>query len=456
MAQNHSQPWSPDHSWADPFIAALLLVIMLLAGSQSRFRRAGPPPPEDQATLQGRLQDVVLGAAKGSALASLKGWSLPAAALAPMATARRTGWDQALLAVHAAETGDLGSGSGLIQAAPGPAGAAFRQAWTWCYRGSGAPPSAAAFQPVSKALGGGYAARILEARLLAKAGGDPRPLEAQARAWAMARLATLGALSLAGVLLAITGLGFALYLALNPVRPVPLPHYGLSGRGLLIVLLGWFLTLMAAGPLVATLAGPLPWIRSIYLPLVYSCHALAGTAYLLAAEGIGPATLWRRLAPGRFGAALAAGLGFFALAFAAVLAVSLAMSPLLPGGEPPQKALLELLAHLHGAWAVILLFLTVAVLAPIFEELMFRGFLLPWLGERLQPRLGPKFARLLAIAVTGLSFAAMHLQPLGLPTLTTLGIVLGFAFLRTGNLASAIVVHGLWNGGVFILMRAFA
>jgi hypothetical protein len=309
---------------------------------------------------------------------------------------------------------------------------------------------------VPKALGGGYAARILEARLLAKAGGDPRPLEAQAQAWAMARLATLGALSLAGVLLAITGLGFALYLALNPVRPVPLPHYGLSGRGLLIVLLGWFLTLMAAGPLVAALAGPLPWIRSIYLPLVYSCHALAGTAYLLAAEGIGPATLWRRLAPGRFGAALAAGLGFFALAFAAVLAVSLAMSPLLPGGEPPQKALLELLAHLHGAWAVILLFLTVAVLAPIFEELMFRGFLLPWLGERLQPRLGPKFARLLAIAVTGLSFAAMHLQPLGLPTLTTLGIVLGFAFLRTGNLASAIVVHGLWNGGVFILMRAFA
>ena len=456
MAQNESQPWNPDRSWSDPFIAALLLVILLLLGSQARFRRAGPRAPEDQATLQGRLQDVVLGAAKTRALAPLKGWSLPGTALGPLAAGRRTGWDQALLAVHAAESGDLGTGSGLIQAAPGPAGEAFRQAWTWCYRGAGAPPPAAAFQAVPKALGGGYAARILEARLLAKAGGDPRPLEAQAQAWAMARLATLGALSLAGVLLAITGLGFALYLALNPVRPVPLPHYGLSGRGLLIVLLGWFLTLMAAGPLVAALAGPLPWIRSIYLPLVYSCHALAGTAYLLAAEGIGPATLWRRLAPGRFGAALVAGLGFFALAFAAVLAVSLAMSPLLPGGEPPQKALLELLAHLHGAWAVILLFLTVAVLAPIFEELMFRGFLLPWLGERLQPRLGPKFARLLAIAVTGLSFAAMHLQPLGLPTLTTLGIVLGFAFLRTGNLASAIVVHGLWNGGVFILMRAFA
>jgi len=456
MAQNESQPWNPDRSWADPFIAALLLVILLLAGSPARFRHTGPRPPEDQATLEGRLQDVILGAAKTNTLAPLKGWTLPGTTLGAAAAGRRTGWDQALLAVHAAESGDLDTGNGLIQAAPGPAGETFRQAWAWCYRGAGAAPPAAAFQAVPKALGGGYAARILEARLLAKAGGDPRPLEAQAQAWAVARLATLGGLSLAGILLAIAGLGFALYLTLNPVRPAPLPHYGLSGRGLLIVMLGWFLTLMAAGPLVAALAGPLPWIRSIYLPLVYSCHAMAGTAYLLAAEGVGPATLWRRLAPGRFGAALAAGLGFFALAFAAVLAVSLAMSPLLPGGEPPQKALLELLAHLHGAWAVILLFLTVAVLAPVFEELMFRGFLLPWLGERLQSRLGPERGRLLAIAVTGLSFAAMHMQPLGLPTLTTLGIVLGFAFLRTGNLASAILVHSLWNGGVFILMRAFA
>ena len=57
---------------------------------------------------------------------------------------------------------------------------------------------------------------------------------------------------------------------------------------------------------------------------------------------------------------------------------------------------------------------------------------------------------------SGLSFAVMHMQPLGLPTLATLGIVLGFAFLRTGNLATCIMVHGLWNGGVFILMRALA
>ena len=451
MAPHDSQPWNPDRSWADPFIACLLLVILFLAWNQV-LRRAGPRPPEDQASLEGRIQDVVLGGAKANGLASLKGFSLPGTAIAPLAAGRHSGWDQAVLAVHAAESGDLDTGARLIQAAPGANGEAFRQAWAWAYRGAGAPPAQAALQEVRKALGGGYAARILAARMLARSGGDPAPLEAQARAWATARLAALGALGSAGLLLALAGLGYALSLALRPVPPCPLPRYGMSGRALVIVLLGWFLTLLAAGPAVATVIGVLPALKPVFLPLVYALHAFAGTAFLLRAEGVDLRTLCRRLFPGRNGAALAAGLGFFALAFAAVVTVSLVMSPLLPGGESPQKELLEMLAHLRGAWAVTLVFLTVAVLAPAFEELLFRGFLLPWLGERL----GARHGRLLAVAISGLSFGVMHMQPLGLPILATLGIVLGFAFLRTGNLATCILVHGLWNGGVFILMRALA
>jgi membrane protease YdiL (CAAX protease family) len=159
------------------------------------------------------------------------------------------------------------------------------------------------------------------------------------------------------------------------------------------------------------------------------------------------------VAPGRHGAALAGGLGFFALAFAVVLAVAVVLGPILSRGEPPQKELMEFLARFRGTWTLAVLFLTVAVLAPTFEELMFRGFLLPWLGERLEPRLGARQARLAAVGISGLGFGLMHMQPLGLPTLTTLGIVLGLAFVRTGNLVSAIIVHGLWNGGVFLLIR---
>jgi hypothetical protein len=186
---------------------------------------------------------------------------------------------------------------------------------------------------------------------------------------------------------------------------------------------------------------------------MYAFHAVLGTTYLCWAEGITFRSLWAKVVPGAHGRALAMGLGFFTLAFLAVVAVSLALGPLLPSNEPPQRELMDLLSHLRGALPVVIMFLTIAVLAPVFEELLFRGFMLPWLGERLAPRLGPRAGWSLAVAISGLAFGAMHMQPLGLPTLTTLGLVLGFSFLRTGNLLTSILVHGLWNGGIFIIMR---
>jgi membrane protease YdiL (CAAX protease family) len=454
MTPNRTQPWNPHRSWADPFIAILLLVILALAGSHSRLRPAVLPPAADQVTLQGRILDAVLGAAKSDAWARLQRWHRPELSIAALAAGRRSGWDQAVLAVHAAEAGDLETAEKLIQDAPGAPGETFRRSWTWSYRHTGAPPVPSALPAVRTALGDGCAARILEARVLARSGGDPAPLEAQARTWATLHLLAISGAGLAALALALSGLGFALYLALTPARPRPLPRFGLSGRAVLIVILGWFLTLMAAAPLAGLLVAALPGLKPVQLPMVYACHALLGTFYLCRAEGLDLPSLWRRVAPGHHGSALGWGLGFFALAFTSVVAVSLALSPLLPSSESPQKELLELLAHLRGPWAVILLFLTVAVLAPAFEELMFRGFLLPWLGERLEASLGAQPGRLLAVAVTAVGFAVMHMQPLGLPTLTTLGLVLGFAFLRTGNLVSAILVHGLWNGGVFLVMRA--
>jgi len=455
MVQNDPQPWNPERSWANPLIAMLVLLILLLIAGQPRFRKAHPALPDAQVTLEGKFQDAFLGAAKAKELGALKGLHLPGTSIPALASGGRTGWDQAMLAVHAAEAGDLDTGGQLIQGAPGPTGELFRQSWNWCYRNAGSPPGLE-FQAVGKALGNGYAARVLEARLRAKAGGDPKPLEDQARTWALARILVLGAAGAAATLLGLAGLAFALYLGLTPARPVALPHFGLSGRALLIVMLGWFLALLASGPLVAALVGAAPFLKPFYLPMVYSFHALLGAAYLSRAEGITLGALWRKVAPGPPGTALAMGLGFFALAFAGVVAVSMILSPLLHNGAQPQKELLELLTHLEGPLAVILLFITVAVLAPVFEELLFRGFLLSWLSERLGARIGLQRGRHLAVAITAVSFAVMHMQPLGLPTLTTLGIVLGFAFLRTGNLTTAILVHGFWNGSVFILMRAIA
>jgi membrane protease YdiL (CAAX protease family) len=454
MTQMPPESWNPDRRWADPFIATLILLLVVLVGGQTRLRRQRVPAPDRQVTLQGRLEDLALSGPK--VLGALGRPALARKSLQAAAKDTHQGWDQAVLAVHAAENGEPELGQRLAQAAPGPDGDAFRVLWRRSYQGGTTLPGPQDLPRVQTALGQGYAARILAARLRAlepvQAPPTAQELEAAALHWVTPRLLLLGAVYGGGLLLALAGLGFGLYLILRPSQAQPLPTYQLSGRAVLIVLLGWFLTLMAAGPAVGIVLGLFPFLRPLALPLVYGLHASLGLAYLCRAEGIDLGTLWRRVTPGSPGRA-AAGFGFFALAFAAVMVVALALAPLLRHAESPQKELLDLMVHLKGPFVVTMVFLTVAVVAPVFEELLFRGFLLPWLGQRLAPVLGNRGGWFLALVITAVTFGAMHMQPWGLPTLSTLGLVLGLAYVRTGNLGTAILVHGLWNGGVFIAMR---
>ena len=442
-SQNLSESWNPERRWSYLVIAALTAMILVLLGEHGRQRVQAP---DTRVGLEARLEDLVLAAPK------VMGVTLPKAAASPENVTPQ-GWDQALLAVHLAEDGNLDQGLKLTASAPGPTGDAFRQAWAWAYQGLGSAPDPNRRHDLAKALGDGYAARILEVRCQARAGLSAQAQEEAVRQWARPRLVLLGLGCAAAFLLALAGLGFGLHLGVSPAPVRPLPKFRLPGRALAIVLLGWFLTLLVSGPAASLVLAFLPFLRPVALPLTYGFHACLGLTYLCAAEGIDFPTLLRRALPGSMARALGAGLGFFALAFASVMAVAMLLSPVLRHAEPPQKDLLELLGHIRGPLAVTLVFLTLAVVAPVFEELLFRGVLLPWLGARLEPRLGRRRGWLAAVGITAVTFGAMHMQPWGMPTLSTLGFVLGLAYLRTANLGTAILVHGLWNGGVFIIMR---
>ncbi len=79
------------------------------------------------------------------------------------------------------------------------------------------------------------------------------------------------------------------------------------------------------------------------------------------------------------------------------------------------------------------------LVAPIAEELFFRGvlqtFLLSMLGSRWP-----------AILLAAAAFGAMHLaQPSAIPALIVLGIVIGFAYERTGSLVVPIAIHTAFN-----------
>lgn len=438
-------PWNPSQRWADPLILLLALLSLLFA-LEALGRGRQPRPPAERISLVGRTLELQAAAQQ----------LLPSGRAMPKAAEPREGWDRALAGVLRAEAGRPAEGRALAldTALPSGPGEAYRRAWRAAYEGQPAP-SEADLAAVRRALGNGWAARLLEARLAPEAA---RPaLREAARAWARPRLLGFGLASLMGVVLALGGLvALPLLLFTRPKAPPEPPRWALPWRAVLLVCLFWFLALRLSGVAASLVLAVVPMPRPWLLPLAFLFHAGVGLGLLTWAEG---RPLRRVLSPAcsrPVGRALAWGVAFLAVGVAAVVAMGLLAAPFTGPGEPPQRELMDLIGGAHGALTTGLLFLTVAGLAPVFEEVFFRGFLLPWLQPRLADRWGARWGTLAALLFTALAFGAMHLQPRGLHTLSTLGLVLGWAVVRTGDLRAAILVHAAWNGGIFLLVKSLA
>lgn len=95
------------------------------------------------------------------------------------------------------------------------------------------------------------------------------------------------------------------------------------------------------------------------------------------------------------------------------------------------------------SWAAMALMVVAAVVvAPVWEEIAFRGFLQPFLGRWMGPRT--------ALVVTAVLFALIHeerdvrffMAPI---LIFPLALALGYARQRTGRLAAPILLHVLHN-----------
>jgi len=96
------------------------------------------------------------------------------------------------------------------------------------------------------------------------------------------------------------------------------------------------------------------------------------------------------------------------------------------------------------------LWLAVVFLAPLFEEVFFRGFL--FVGLR-SSRLGT----VAAIVLTSLLWAAMHLQYnlYGIAQILGIGLILGIVRHKTDSLWSPLIIHILWNGAAMIFTALY-
>jgi membrane protease YdiL (CAAX protease family) len=199
--------------------------------------------------------------------------------------------------------------------------------------------------------------------------------------------------------------------------PILLAGLGLSGADLssrqrAFLSLGYYL-LMAGGGLTV-----LWWCLRRYRPLPVGLFTLKPS--------------WR---------GLLWGLGGYLVALPLMFGVALVNQQLWQG-QGGSNPLLQTVLEERDPVALVVFFITAALAAPLFEETLFRGFLLPSLSRYT----GLPWA----IGLSGLIFAAAHLSLSEILPLTLLGMILGFVYSRSYNLLSPMVLHGLWNGATMV------
>jgi membrane protease YdiL (CAAX protease family) len=137
----------------------------------------------------------------------------------------------------------------------------------------------------------------------------------------------------------------------------------------------------------------------------------------------------------------------FLISLGATLAISvLIVSSFFPAGEPPPIEKL-----LSSARAVYVFAAFGIVAAPLFEEIIFRGFLYKVLSDIRGARS--------AVSVTAILFALLHLPQLwgswaGVALIFVVGYVLSFVRMRSNSLIPSFIIHTSYNTmlfGVFAL-----
>jgi len=92
----------------------------------------------------------------------------------------------------------------------------------------------------------------------------------------------------------------------------------------------------------------------------------------------------------------------------------------------------------------ILLFIAVVILAPLGEEIVFRGFL-----QQILEKHWKDITR--AILFTSLIFSLIHMNPYWFVQIYFLGVILGFLAWKTKSIIAPLILHGLNNSMALLL-----
>lgn len=112
---------------------------------------------------------------------------------------------------------------------------------------------------------------------------------------------------------------------------------------------------------------------------------------------------------------------------------------------PPPPWFWELFNRIfEGDYGLTGAFIKVAVIAPIVEELIFRGLILNGFRKN--------YNGFVAVFMSALLFSLFHLNPWQMPATFVLGLLLGWLMLRTNNIFVAIIGHSINNSLVLLVV----
>lgn len=115
-----------------------------------------------------------------------------------------------------------------------------------------------------------------------------------------------------------------------------------------------------------------------------------------------------------------------------------------PGGKPVEQEAVQVLRTATTLGDRVISGLATIVLAPIAEELLFRGILFTWIRQLGYERT--------ALWFTSIFFAALHYNRATFVPLVLLAIILAKLYERTGNLLASIAAHSFFNTLNFTLL----
>lgn len=92
-------------------------------------------------------------------------------------------------------------------------------------------------------------------------------------------------------------------------------------------------------------------------------------------------------------------------------------------------------------------YLTIGLLAPLSEEIVFRGAILRKLLNALSPWK--------AIALSAFFFALIHMNPAQMPYAFVAGLLLGWMYWRTGSILPAMAFHWANNSAAYVIYNMY-